>query len=822
MSIIGSNILAGASGQGGGGYTIENSLRFRSSASAYLNRTSGTPTSGSIFTHSFWVKRGILGTQQTLISGQRPTNFDRIYFDSNNTLFYQWNDGASNLLYLQPTQVFRDPSAWYHIVVSTDTTQATASNRVKFYINGVQVTALTSTTYPTQNSTSYLNRNSTTLNLGRTTTAAFYLDGYLTEVNFIDGQALDPSDFGNYNATTGVWQPVAYAGTYGTNGFYLPFSDATNTTTLVADSSGNGNDWTPNNISLTSGVTYDSMTDTPTIYAGGGNYAVLNPLFKPSGTNPPTFSEGNLKAAPNAGAYQNTFSTIGASSGKWYAELLCGGTPNSANYFGVSSAEEVNYLAANAGLIGNTSTGYSIRMDTGDKRTNSVNTSYGTGFVNGDIMQFALDLDNSKVYFGKNGTWFASGDPVAGTNAAFTGFSGTFFIGGALYSGGFSSAIFNFGQRPFAYTPPTGFLPLHTGNLPDSAIVDGSQYFNAVLYTGASAGGTTSQNITGVGFQPDFLWIKARSNAGSNCLADVVRGGNKQLFSNLTNAEQTDSNIITSLNADGFTVGNNSTGTGSTNQDGYTYASWNWKANGAGVSNTDGSITSTVSANPTSGFSIVTYTGNYNGSSGTGTLGHGLNTTPSLIIIKNRDSAYDWAVGHSSVGWTQAGSLNLPNTFGTSSYFNSTAPTASVFSVGQSNITNQNLSSHVAYCFAEVEGYSKTGKWQNNNSTDGAFVYLGFRPRFILLKNYDNAESWYIWDSVRQTYNVPPPSNNWLSPRLPNSEAANSVTTAAIDGLSNGFKIRTTNPASGEVSFGTRNYIYMAFAENPFKNALAR
>jgi hypothetical protein len=616
MSIIGSNILAGSAGQGGG-YTIERSLRLRSSASAYLNRTSGTPTSGSIFTHSFWVKRGILGTQQTLISGQRPTNFDRIYFDSNNTLFYQWNDGASNLLYLQPTQVFRDPSAWYHIVVSTDTTQATASNRVKFYINGVQVTALTSTTYPTQNSTSYLNRNSTTLNLGRTTTAAFYLDGYLTEVNFIDGQALTPSDFGNYNEDTGVWQPAKYTGSYGTNGFYLNFSDNTNTTTLAADASGNGNDWTPNNISLTAGVTYDSMTDTPTIYADGGNYAVLNPLDKHASLPSPT--NANLLLSNAGSAWFAIRSTIAVSGGKWYAEITQTGSNSFAGVMSGSSALSFGSYTASTGIYAFFNNGAGT---TGYPYSNGTSGSSFT-IASGDLIGLAYDYDAQTLEIYRNGSLQATVSSIPKTEP---------MLFCAAFAQTSATQNWNFGQRPFAYTPPAGFLPLHTGNLPDSAIVDGSEYFNAITYTGTGA--TVAR--TGVGFQPDLVWYKSRSVTENHSLFDVVRGVQQNLYSNLTNAEATDPGVY-SFDSDGFTAYNSA----------YTFVAWNWKANGAGVSNTDGSITSTVSANPTAGFSIVTYTGNATNGA---TVGHGLGVSPSMIIGKIRSTTGDWYVWQTAMG----------------------------------------------------------------------------------------------------------------------------------------------------------------------------
>lgn len=813
MSIIGSNILAGASGQVGGGYTIENSLRFRSSASAYLNRTFGSGGNLKTYTISFWIKRGKLGAQQFAFTGFNGSINGSIQFTSSDT--FEFNvDGGVNYR-LTTTQVFRDPSAWYHVVCVADTTQATSSNRLKIYVNGVQVTSFGTATYPTLNyDTKFFGAYSHWI--GASQIPSLYTDGYLAEFNAINGQALTPSDFGNYNEDTGVWQPAKYSGTYGTNGFYLPFSDNTNTTTLAEDASGNGNDWTPNNISLTAGVTYDSMTDTPTPYADGGNYAVLNPLQKGSSL---TVTNGNLDFSAS-GTASNVFATMPFTGGKFYFEVTFS-TVTAASW-GIATKDAS--ITANIGAGGfanfwgfycNPTANY-IRSATNPWNNGTITTS--------SVGQIAVDATNPanvKMWIGVDNTWYNSsggttGNPATGSNATETLTNNVDFF--PFFGAGNSSPAWstNFGQRPFAYTPPTGFLPLHTGNLPDSAIVDGSEYFNTVLYTGNS---TPAHGITGVGFQPDFVWIKKRSPAESHMTFNSVSGQYKYLQTDNTNLEDSAGSTLESFDADGFTVNDSSTVNGSAT----TYVAWNWKA-GTAFSNDAGTngatIASVGSVNQDAGFSIITH----EAQAGTYSFYHGLGVAPSVFVFKNKDAASNWVWWQNDLATpptTKFLYLNLPNGEGASgsNWLQSVTPNVIELTAGQVHGTS---GTYLTYAFAEVEGYSKIGKWQNNNSTDGTFVYLGFRPRFILLKNYDNAESWYIWDSARQTYNVPPPSNNWLSPNLSNSEAANSATTAAIDGLSNGFKIRTTNPATGEISFGTRNYIYMAFAENPFKNSLAR
>jgi len=497
LGTTGGGSLKQFGGQANLGYFIKNSLRTRSSASAYLNRTSGTPTSGSIFTHSFWVKRGTLGVNQSLIAGARPTNFDRIYFETGDTLFYQWNDGASNLAYVQTTQVFRDPSAWYHIVATTDTTQATASNRVKIYINGVQVTALTETTYPTQNSTSYFNTNAVTLNIGRSTNASMYFDGYMGEINFIDGQALTPSSFGKTDAVTGQWIPKKFAGTYGTNGFYLKFADASAATAAAIgkDSSPNGNNWTPNNISVTAGSTYDAMIDSPSLSGAASNYCTLNPLAKGAQF---TVVDGNLSTGTvNVGNYhQSIGSTLGVNSGSWYWEVTIptGMTTWNSRSIGIALGQglsspttdnamwdspNVSALRDYRAILFLTST--TVRPCSsiaGSVQSNGTTITLPSTAAADGVFMVALNITAGAIWFGLNGTWLKSAttaEIVAGTtsNAVFSNLNSsttTDYWFAAFYnylgaSSGYGWAP-NFGQRPFSYTPPSGYKSLNTFNLP--------------------------------------------------------------------------------------------------------------------------------------------------------------------------------------------------------------------------------------------------------------------------------------------------------------------------------------------------------------------
>ena len=325
-------------------------------------------------------------------------------------------------------------------------------------------------------------------------------------------------------------------------------------------------------------------------------------------------------------------------------------------------------------------------------------------------------------------------------------------------------------------------------------------YFNTKLYTGTGSSG--SKAITGVGFQPDWLWIKNRTVAQEHWLADSVRGTTKFLESNSTNAESSDGATgLASFDSDGFTLG---TGSDRTNDLNESMVAWCWLAGGTASSNTDGSITSSVSANTTAGFSIVSFTG----TAANATVGHGLGVAPACFITKSRVNAENWGFYHQSLGNGKQLELNTTAAQKTSSaYYNNTSPTSTVFSIGTADSTNDNQNM-IAYCFAEKKGYSKFGSYTGNGSTDGTFVYTGFKPAFIILKNTSNAQNWYMYDNKRSDFNL---SNDHIYADLSNAEVANS--SHGIDILSNGWKIKTSNDGwngSGE------NYIYMAIAENPF------
>ena len=801
------------------GDSIANSLRFRSSASAYLSRTFSSSANATKFTYSFWYKPGLATVNAYALEGYvSDSDRDSITFNNNN-LNVGVQHGGSSVASLITTAVFRDPSAWYHFVIAYDSTQATASNRILVYVNGSQITAFSTASYPPQNQTTYLNSN-VVHNIGRSgysggSLAATYMDGYLAEVNFIDGQALDPSYFGVTATATGVWSPKKYTGTYGTNGFHLNFSNGTSTTTLGYDSSGNSNNWTTNNISLTAGSTYDWMIDSPTSFAGSsygvGNYAVLNAV---NASTAVSITEANLSVAGTTSAYVSTQATFNLTSGKWYFEM--------------TKATSLQYVDGLGLVVAGYSRTSSTPGDTGSYTITDANPSQvvtksnggssvivsTTNWANNDIIQCAYDASTGYIWFGRNGSWYPAtsggtvGDPSAGTNPTITAVSG---LTPAVITYGSTNKI-NFGQRPFSYTPPSGYKSLCTQNLPTPTVPNGANYFAATTYTGTGATQSISNAVNGVIFQPDFVWIKSRSAATDHKLTDIVRGVTKALISDSTAAETTDTNGLTAFNSNGFTLGSDTV----YNNTSATYIGWQWKANGAAVTNTAGSITSQVSANTTAGFSVVTYTG---GQAANFTVGHGLGVQPSFVITKSRSSASNWGVYYTNNGVnTNWMVLNTTAAQGA----NNGSLAGGAFMVLNSSTMQIDLnayanggSSMVAYCFAAIAGYSAFGSYTGNGSADGPFVYCGFRPRFVLFKRSDSgAYDWVILDTSRDTYNAA-----YLR-LLPNTSVAEDTSVnPVLDIVSNGFKIRTSNNVANTSG---STYIYAAFAENPFNYSLAR
>jgi len=699
----------------------------------------------------------------------------------------------------------------------------------------------------------------------------------------------------------------------------------------------------------------DSLVDTPEqrvdqtdTGAGGevvGNYATINAL---QNIGADTFSDGNLKVVTSGSNYGTHTSTIATPlSGKWYAEIeVASATTYSA----------VGLVAANSNF---TTTSWSGSLNgvayygnNGNKYVDTTSTSYGASFGNGDVIGIAYDADNLTVAFYKNGTSQGTINSVTSRN---------YYFGACNFDSGSATYIWNFGARPWAYpnSVPSGYKALNTANLPTATIADGSQYFDAKLYTGN--GGTQSITMDNSALSPDFVWIKERSSSGHHRLTDIVRGASKHLISNLTDAEYTNANSLTSFDSNGFTLQNGD----DTNDSGQSYVGWAWdagssntsiavgglnssvydqsqtwssyitgtvdssygsatdlfngtvntgtsngtrstnpgtltldlsslnitaqtvtlytyiygtpsnfKVNGVAVDQSTASgngdrtftvtvggqlnsiawsydsgsgpycymngieidgkllvnsgvtppnvptVASTVRANSTAGFSIVSWTGT---GAGGATVGHGLSSQPGFIIVKQRiagpgSDLYNWNSYHSGIGATGSVGLNSTDAAFTSTIFSNTEPTNAVFTLGSSsgnyqNVNNASNVTYIAYCVSPVVGYSAVGKYTGNGSTDGPFVYTGMRPKWIMTKVISgDTGHWWIYDSERDPYNL---SDSILNANLSNAE----YTSNGMDILSNGFKIRSSN---GNTNGSGYQFIYIAFAENPFQTARAR
>ena len=541
------------------------------------------------------------------------------------------------------------------------------------------------------------------------------------------------------------------------------------------------------------------MIDSPTPYADGGNgrgnYAVLNPIGKSGGT----ITDGNLQWASSGadGAQATASIALLPNTGKFYCEVLVGS--KSSTYWSIGLFESRPVVWSGTAV-------------------NWRNDGYGgfTSYTQGDIIGMTVDTSTGSYQFYKNNS------PTSAPSGTVTLTGQPIYFGAAQdSSGATANYTFNFGQRPFTYTPPSGYKALNTYNLPAPSIANGAQYMAATLWSGNNVNGTAisnsqsngGNNPLGTTFAPDLVWVKSRSGAYYNMFQDTVRGAGKSIFSNVTDAESGNSgDLLGAFQSTGFTVNRNYTGqttNPTTNNSGDTYVGWQWKGGGTGVTNNSGSITSTVSASLSSGFSIATYTG----TGANATVGHGLGVAPDLIIWKNRSSVQNWVTYHRSLGASGNVYLNLTAGYSADSTTqNNTAPTSSMFTVATSTAVNGSTHGIVAYCFSAVAGFSAFGKYTGNGSADGTFIYLGFRPRFFMVKRTDTAESWWIIDTARLGYNA---SNPELYPNLTNTEGGN----ATSDILSNGIKLRNT--WTGANTSGA-TYIYAAFAENPFSIARAR
>jgi hypothetical protein len=749
---------------------------------ASMTRTPGSAGDRKTYTESIWVKRAKLDTDQAI--GIHTTNGRGIWFNGDNTMSVYVDYDSSWTGKLTTTKTFRDPTAWYHFVLAVDTTQGTASNRIKFYVNGTQITNLSVAAYPAEDSEGDM-CNTQAHYIGRYgNSATYWLNAYQAEMHFIDGTALTPSSFGETN-DQGVWVPKKYTGgSYGTTGFYLDFADGAD---LGDDESGQGNDWAESNIAAS-----DQSTDTPT-----NNHCTLNVLDPITGSVEVT--EGARQVKFTGGDQDSVLGTIFQSKGKWYWEMkyvTAGGGGNwgiTRKDFNVSSD------------FGSTSGSYAFRSG-GDKINNNSAASYGSAWSADDIIQCAWDADNGKVFFGINNTWQASGDPAAGDNPAYSSIGTTVVDGGGLGPGASSEGntvyLFRFTEAECSYDPPTGFKHLNTANIAEPEIKDGSTNFQMDDFagTGSSNARTFGGNSD---MQPDILWIKAKNTTTGWIEFNAAVGVQKYNMLNNQDGEASDSNSLTAFGSDGFTVGSFA----AVNSGSYGFFAFGWSAGNSGSSNEAGSInTTTTFVDTSAGISVGTYTGTGSGA----TVGHGLGVTPATVIIFPRSNGdhklvANWQSGISAYGekW------KLNDTEAASSSSNQiTAASSTTFTLGTDAGVNGSSRTYSYYAFAEVEGFSRFGTYTGNANADGPFLYCGFTPQIFIAKADRAGEDWIQFNTKTDAYN---PAINYA---YPNDEAAfTNSSTYLVDFLSNGIKIRGTE---GRINRDGETIVFMAFAENPF------
>ena len=806
MALFASNIITSDSALGSA--KIQKSLRFNDGDTAYLQKGVSSAGNRKTFTYSVWCKRTessstYSGNSANCLFYQGDTDgneFGYITFNGEDKIEIQIYDYPTNQGRKITSQRFRDPNAWYHIVFRVDTTNSTANDRIRLYVNGGEVTDfVTNDGTTSQNLDTWFNDTTFDQYIGKAGYNNLYMDGYLAEIHFVDGSSLDPSSFGFTDPVTSIWMPKRYEGTYGTNGFYLDFADNSSTAALGIDKSPNGNDWTPNNFSVSAGSGNDSMLDTPT-----NNFPTLSSVDM-SGN---ALEDANLQGGTaGTSGWRHTRSTVPLpSTGKWYWEYK---VPD-ASADG-SNGWMTGIAYSNLGYtqdINSNSTGLYGRQTENKYNNSSSDPTTGSHFStvsNNDILQYAYNADSQTLFTGRNNTWELSANPVTGANPNWTNVaSGGFPMVGSYGSSRY--VIINFGQQGFSYTPPAGYESLSGNNLPSNSpsIIRPQKHFECVTFTG---NGSTGQSITSLDFQPDFIWFKNRSAGNNHASMNSVIGRSKGLYpdSNSTDFNSSAGRDLVSFDRHGFTVGNPEQAS-STNNNGSNLVAWCWKAGGAtAVSNSDGSITSSVSANPTGGFSIIQYTG----TGSAATIGHGLGKTPKLIWVKNRTTTQDWFVNNGMIfnDYGKYYKLNSSqNIASDTNVFPNTAPTSTVFSVGGDNAVNGNGDTYVAYVWSEIPGFSQFGYWTGNGSTNGTYVHTGFTPRLMIYRKAVD-ENWHMLDTQRSPGN---PNKLGLDPNLSNSEATDS--NLQIDFLSTGFKMRASHGTSNADGV---NYFYYVWAGQP-------
>ena len=827
-------------------FQITHSCRFNGTVDgAHLHRQPASNGSKTIFTLSVWIKRGnhTLGTDQEqdifgAFYASNGSRYSYIAFDDSDRLIifggeYDTSSTAQSMN-RKTVAVYRDSSAWYHIVWKHDSTDGTAANRDLLYVNGVVQawdTGLGTDLVTGQNEESFFNTTNSPMRIGEyAAQGTMEFDGYMAEMHWVDGTVYAPTVFGELDSVHGHWKPINVEGvTYGTNGFHIDFNDSGNL--------GNVQDGLLTDFTVVGLAAADQMLDTPT-----NNFAVMNPISEQiidhDGTDRVvTFSEGNLEIITPRVGTGLTFSSMGVQSGKWYCEVRPGGYDQTGerSAIGVTNDYSGTFEANTTCGSLTTTRDVSYHGQSGTKFAgNSESANAGAAYVEGDVIGVAINADNGQVTFYKNN--------ASQFTQTLTGIDGTqtytpeyHLCLGDTSAGAAMTFNVNFGQDSsfagtetaqgkgaggddFYYDPPAGYNSLSTKNLPDCAVIPEEQ-FGIVTYTGN--GGSPENVISGLKFKPGLVNIRDIGSASSTWV-DGLRGPARYFSTDSAEAEGNRSigvkRFIGAANG-GFALGDNNGINGQRlNVDGNSYVAWCWNygvagATGGGTTSTGHSqsnIDTAFRANAPAGQSVLTFTGD--GQAGQG-VAHGLGPSPHSFWLKNRGENDNWYIYHRSMGNTKHLHLNTNDNEATSPQtWANYGPVSNAFTVNAAGDTNTDDETYVAYTWEQIPGYSHISHWIGNAANDGAFVYTGFRPKYILWTSTSASENWRCIDSVRSPVNQATLQSFWSTTGAQSNETG-------LDILSNGFKIRTND---AHLNGDGVKYVYWAYADVPFKYANAR
>ena len=790
---------------------LTNSIVFDHNDPDYLDLTFGAPTDGTTWTLSFWVKRGLgdiaTDTETILSAGTGTTDYTRIGFGQNGelSLFHRVASVTTDHVATQ-AGLLNDPSAWYHVVIAYDSNEAVAADRIKFWLNGIQVTEFNSANYPTSAATSYIN-TAVEHRIGDDIGGVFFSSqGYLAGVAFVDGTALTPSTFGELQDAS--WQPIASSPTYGNNGFLLDFETDS---ALGDDTSGGTNDWTQNSI-----TTANQREDTPT-----QNHLTFNPYrVGELGATDPDVDFGALRLVAHVTSQNKCLASAALpQTGKYYWEIdVEVGAAADAIRVGISTQLADSQLGGSG--VGGNNYEWGIRNDSGtslqlihDNAIESTFTDTGT-IQTGNYVMVAYDCDSGKLWFGIDGTWLDSGDPGAGTNAAITITAAEIFGGLVIptVSVGVSgnTVFFRAGTEDLEGTVPTGFVTLRVDDWPGVSIAKPSDYFTYLTWDGDN---TSPRTINGADFQPDLAWVKDIANTGNHIISDITKGAGTVHRNNATTIADDAAHLtgeISVFETDGISVQDGATNGNDVNTTGRQYVALLWK---------EGVL---------QGLDLVGYVG----AAAAKNVAHALTVAPEFMYVRNRDTIsdneiyFDKTIDGTGVQITdpetdsvQANTTNaLADSAGP---WDDTAPDASNFRVGSSGSTNANLDNHQAYLWAGVEGFSKIGGYIGNfnggTSRIAPYIYTGFRPKAILIKRLDLADDWalFIREGANTNFGADYAAYNMASQFWQSNLAAADTGGVSIHLCASGFHISGTDSEYNAVG----EYAYIAWAEVPFQLA---